>query len=315
MTGGLRGSHPPTLLTLARRALAGECGPVAGMSICVAVSGGRDSMALLQVLAKLAPQHGFTLSAHGIDHGLRAFAARELEGASLFAKSLGVPFRITRVDVERGGNLQARARDARHAALAAALPKGALLATAHHQDDRAETVLLRILRGASAEGLAVLPARDGMRLRPFIRAGREAIDAHVKRHAIPYFDDPSNDDPRFMRTRVRREVLPLLESLDAGIVGHLTGLADDMIAHRQENPSDDADESLPLPRATRDALAALVSRKSSRTRIALPGGLSARFDAATQSVRIEAARGRPARRKAAQPDGSRADSVGSGRRK
>ena len=89
----------------------------------VAVSGGPDSMALLHVLAKLAPRLGVRVEAHGVDHGLRAAAAMSSLGRSAFAKELGVPFDTTRVEVRPGSNLMARARDARYHALRAALAR------------------------------------------------------------------------------------------------------------------------------------------------------------------------------------------------
>src|SRR5262249_22166255 len=150
----------------------------------------------------------------------------ELALAERFAVELGVPFSMTRVEVGPGPNLMARARDARYAALEAALrrwteherpPRGVTLgiATGHHADDRAETVLIRLLRGTGTAGLAVLPARSagGNLIRPFVRARRTDIVAHLERHRISHADDPTNRDPRFLRTRVRRELLPLLEDL------------------------------------------------------------------------------------------------------
>ncbi|AKV00833.1 tRNA(Ile)-lysidine synthetase [Labilithrix luteola] len=150
-----------SLVTLVGRALAGEASLPPRSTLLVAVSGGPDSMALLDVTARLASKLELTIVAHGVDHGLRAEAAQELDLAATHAKQLGVRFGRTRVDVEHGGNLQARAREARYRALArAASAVGArAIATAHHQDDRAETVLLRLLRGAGARGLAVLPPR------------------------------------------------------------------------------------------------------------------------------------------------------------
>ena len=152
-------SHPPTLLTLATRTLSEECGLERGERILVAVSGGPDSMALLDVLARLGPKLGFDIVAHGVDHGLRPEAAAELDLAERNAAQLGVPFARTKVALKSGGNLQARARAVRYAALeeAASAHSATLIATAHHADDRAETVLLRLLRGSGPRGLAVLP--------------------------------------------------------------------------------------------------------------------------------------------------------------
>jgi tRNA(Ile)-lysidine synthase len=188
-------------------------------------------MALLHVLALIRGKLAFGLFAHGIDHGLRPGAAAELDRAEELARTLEVPFERTSVRVPRGGNLQARARAARWDALhAAAGTVGAdRIATGHHAEDRAETLLIRLLRGTGPAGLGVLPPRAGERIRPFYRAHRSDIDAHLRRHRIPFSVDPSNADPRFLRTRVRQEVLPLLQSMSPQVVNHLCRLADALI--------------------------------------------------------------------------------------
>jgi tRNA(Ile)-lysidine synthase len=220
-------SHPPTLITIVRRTLVEECGPLASRSVLAAVSGGGDSQAMLSVLARLAPKLGFRLLAHGVDHGLRPEAEAELDLAELLAKKLGVPFGRTRISLARGGNLQARAREARYAALReVAAPDDALLATAHHADDRAETVLLRLLRGSGPRGLAVLAPRAQDVIRPLVRAGKRDVYLHLERHFLDFAQDPSNKDVAFLRVRVRHEALPLLEQLSPQIVRHLNALAD-----------------------------------------------------------------------------------------
>ncbi|HYP87296.1 MAG TPA: tRNA lysidine(34) synthetase TilS [Polyangiaceae bacterium] len=187
-------SHPPSLLTIVRRTLLEECGPLEGRCVLAAVSGGGDSQAMLSALARLAPKLGFRLVAHGVDHGLRPEAARELDLAESLAAQLGVPFGRTQLAVAPGGNLQARARAARYAALreVAMIEEDALIATAHHADDRAETVLLRLLRGAGPRGLAVLPPRAHGRVRPLIRASKHDVRLHLQRHGLDFAEDPSN---------------------------------------------------------------------------------------------------------------------------
>jgi tRNA(Ile)-lysidine synthase len=223
-------SHPPSLVTLVKRTLIEEGGELRGRTLLAAVSGGGDSQAMLSVLARLAPQLGFALRAHGVDHGLRVEAAGELDLAEALALRLGVPFARSRVAVARGANLQSRARDARYAALRdAAAPHAALIATAHHAHDRAETILLRLLRGAGPRGLAVLPTRAQDVIRPLVRAAKGDVITHLERHRLDYAQDPSNLDRAFLRVRVRSELLPLLHELSPQIVRHLNALADALV--------------------------------------------------------------------------------------
>ena len=292
----MRRSHPPTLLKIAERTIADEHLLEAGDFVLVAVSGGPDSMALLHVLAKLAPRIGVHVAAHGVDHGLRAAAADELALAERFAVKLGVPFSTTRVVVGPGPNLMARAREARYAALEAALRRwtehdqsatGALrIATGHHADDRAETVLIRLLRGTGPAGLAVLPPRSAHLIRPLVRARRTDIVAHIERHLVPHAEDPTNRDPRFVRTRVRHELLPLLVDLSPRIVEHLCELADATVA--LGSPEEGAVPSvlggLRLGRAQRTELARALRSRNRAARVPLPGGKIAAIDLSTHKI-------------------------------
>jgi tRNA(Ile)-lysidine synthase len=286
----------PSLTTLVRRAFTGECAPPPRSRILLAVSGGPDSLALMHVASLLGARLGHTFIAHGVDHGLRVEAARELALAAALAERCGIPFSTTRVAVAPGGNLQARAREARYGALRAAAhdAQATFVCTAHHADDRAETVLLRLLRGAGPRGLAVLPPiapwafsgagdapgaspRESPRLlRPLIRARRQDVLLHLERHAIDAAHDPSNRDTRYLRARVRAELLPLLEDMSPGIVGHLNFLAD-RLAQPGASWGVDAEAALPpgvelrsLPRATQLALAALPF-KGAHAQVLLPG--------------------------------------------
>jgi tRNA(Ile)-lysidine synthase len=292
-------SHPPTLLTRVARTLRDERLFAPGERILVAMSGGPDSTALLDVLARLRAQAparqrnrkyadllgSFELVAHGVDHGLRETAAAERDLAAAHAARHEIAFARTRVSVAPGANLQARARAARRTALlAAAAAAGATaIATAHHADDRAETVLLRLLRGGGTRALAPLPLRDGTWTRPLLAATRADIEAHVDRHQLAVARDPSNDDPRFTRTRVRNELLPLLRSLDPAIVTHLNALADELSwlgkAGALERPPALAGLPEHLPRRTREALGRAMSAASAgNSQVLLPGGLVARYD-------------------------------------
>lgn len=286
-------SHPPTLITLTRRTLLEECCVRKGQHLLVAVSGGPDSMALLHVLGILRPRLGFLLSAHGVDHGLRPEAAEELALARALAADLGVPFTTSRVDLSPGGNLQARARALRYGALSTAvIEHGAeLLLTAHHAEDRAETVLIRLLRGSGPRGLAVLPARDGALCRPLIRARRADIEAHLRRHGLLVARDPSNADRRFLRVRVRAELLPLLETLSPSIVQHLNALADQMAVTPVGPPIDFGAESPPaLSRAHLLQLCRARQQRIAGARVSLPGGREAWVDLRTGNAAVGEAR-------------------------
>lgn len=282
-------SHPPTALTHARRALVDEARLARPSRLLVAVSGGIDSMVLLHVLARLSSQLGFELFAEGVDHGLRAEAKAELDRAEQFAAKLEVPFGRTQVSLAAGGNLQARARSARYAALRTRKAElgASLIATAHHADDRAETVLLRLLRGTSPQGLAVLPVRGGDLLRPLIRARRSDIEAHARRHQVPFSEDPSNRDPRFLRSRVRHELLPLLTELAPGIVNSLTALADELAGLEPGSlPAAAGDGALRLGRAQRRELARMLEAPSRGARLRLSGGRELSVDPATRRIRV-----------------------------
>jgi len=182
-------------------ALAARCSfPPAGSSVDCAVSGGADSLALLV----LAVASGCDATAHHVDHGLRPGSAAEGDVVAVVAEALGSGFRPVRVDVGDGPNLEARAREAR----LRALPRGAL--TGHTADDRAETVLLHLLRGAGPDG-AVGIARSPVR--PLLDLRRSDTEALCGALGLDPVEDPSNRDPRFRRNRIRHEMLPLLASI------------------------------------------------------------------------------------------------------
>jgi tRNA(Ile)-lysidine synthase len=237
-------------------------------------------MALLHVLARLAPSLKFRLTAHGVDHGLRSGAAAELDLAERLCLALGVPFHRTILSLVDGSNLQARARAARYEVLAAAAASSGaeFIVTAHHADDRAETVLLRLLRGAGPRGLAVLAPRSAGLLRPMVRARRADVLAHLERHGIGFATDPSNSSNRFTRVRVRRELLPLLETLSPQIVDHLVSLAD-ALGERLSPQLQEALDSLPsLGRAQRRSLTAATQVRQLHARVSLAGGKRAGVD-------------------------------------
>ena len=198
--------------------------------VLCACSGGPDSAALLASLSRLSSQLGFSLLAASVDHGLRPEAARDLALAAEQAERVGVPFHALRIEVEQGSSIQARAREARYAALGELAQRlGAnRVAVGHTQDDQAETVLARLLRGAGLPGLAAIrPLRADGVVRPLIDCRRD----DVRRFALACFaevaEDRSNLDPRFERVRIRSHVTPALTAEDPALIRHLAQLADD----------------------------------------------------------------------------------------
>jgi len=181
--------------------LVGRCTfPKAGTPLTCAVSGGADSLALL-VLATAA---GCPVTAVHVDHGLRPGSAAEAEVVASAAARYGSEFKGERVVVADGPNLEARARAARLEVL------GPDAATGHTADDQAETVLANLLRGAGVDGLAAMRAGPRHPLLALRRSETVALCRQVKLEPV---DDPSNRDPRFLRNRIRAELLPLCSEL------------------------------------------------------------------------------------------------------
>lgn len=179
-----------------------------GGTVGLAVSGGPDSMAML-LLGHAAIPGGFEVAT--VDHGLRPEAAQECALVERACADRGIPCAVLRVRVGQG-NLQAAARDARYAALAQwAQQRGlAAVATAHHADDQAETLLMRLHRGCGVAGLVgvrertVLPGTDFPLLRPLLTFRRAKLAGIVAAAGIDVAHDPSNDDRRFDRVRYRQ---------------------------------------------------------------------------------------------------------------
>jgi tRNA(Ile)-lysidine synthase len=192
--------------------------PATGSPVAIAFSGGPDSTALLA----LAAHHGLVATAHHVDHQLRPESAAEAEQAAAIADALACDVVVHRVRVAPGPNLESRARDARRGVL----PPDAL--TGHTADDQAETVLLRLLRGSGAAGLAAIEPGPTHPLLALRRSETHAVAAAVAaEYGVAPVTDPSNAAPEHRRNRVRHELLPLLaEVAQRDVVPLLTRTAD-----------------------------------------------------------------------------------------
>ncbi len=231
----------PIPAVLSRLAPFGQC--------WVAYSGGLDSTALLHaLLAQGEPLLGRLRVVH-LDHGLHPRSADWAEQCRRHCESLGLPFRRCRLGLRPvpGASLEAVAREARYRAFASLLEPGDLVATAHHRDDQAETLLLALLRGSGVHGLAAMPViaplGQGRLVRPLLDVSRATLESYVRGLGLSWIDDPSNALVEMDRNYLRHRVLPLLHARWPGVsavlarsaghcaeaASHLDGVATDWL--------------------------------------------------------------------------------------
>ncbi|MEO0345043.1 MAG: tRNA lysidine(34) synthetase TilS [Pseudomonadota bacterium] len=197
--------------------------------LAIAFSGGLDSTVLL---ALVSSGSDLPLRALHVDHGLQGNQPEWRAQVVANCDERDVSLRVldARVTIEPGDSVEAAARDARYAALSAAVDDDELLLLAQHRDDQAETVLLQLLRGAGPAGLAAMPAVAELGashvMRPLLGVARETLRDYAQAHALRWFDDPSNANDRFDRNYLRREVMPLLRERWPGLATTLARAAD-----------------------------------------------------------------------------------------
>lgn len=188
----------------------GRLGLTEGEPLGLAVSGGPDSLALLVIAQQIIPT---AIRVATVDHGLRPEAAQEAAHVAGLCADFGIPHETLHVHVPQGGNVMARARGERYAALGAwaAREKIRFVATAHHADDLAETLLMRLNRASGLRGLAamrdraLMPGRnDVMLIRPLLSLSRADLASVVERAGLEPVDDPTNADPAYDRARIRQ---------------------------------------------------------------------------------------------------------------
>jgi tRNA(Ile)-lysidine synthase len=314
---------PPAAVAEVRLAVRhGLAGLDPGDLVLAACSGGADSLALAAALAHEGPRQGLRAGAVTVDHGLQTGSAERACALVLTLAGLGLdPVESVAVTVATGtgqGGPEAAARAARYRALdeVAARTGASAILLGHSRDDQAETVLLRLARGAGSRSLAGMPARRGHYRRPLLGTGRATLRAACQALSLAPWDDPQNTDPAFARARVRHQALPALEAaLGPGVAealartaGQLQADADalDEIAARQAGQLREpgggwqADLLAAAPPAISarvlrsaaieagcppgaltarhlEALAGLLARRAGQRWIDLPGGVRARL--------------------------------------
>lgn len=183
---------------------------------CVAFSGGLDSTVLLHSLAMYAERFPCPpLRAIHIHHGLQAVADDWPAHCAAVCAALGIPLQVVYVAVDGQASAERAARDARYQAFAASLQPGEVLMLGQHQDDQAETLVLRLLRGAGVAGLQAMPlSRElaaGSLLRPLLAVSRQQLKAYAEQHGLNWVEDPSNQADDYDRNFLRNRVMPLLQ--------------------------------------------------------------------------------------------------------
>ena len=197
-----------------------ECAPD---TLLVGLSGGADSVCLAHMLARLRAEKGFQLCCVHVNHHLRPDSEDDERFVEGLCSEWALPLIVKEVDVSRRGNLEANARAARYEAFEEAMGEcgAGMLVLAHHMDDQAETLLMRLMRGAGPTGLSAMRTRTQGIWRPLLSVRRAEIEGYLNELGIPWREDESNHDSRFMRNAVRHRLIPLMKELSPDCVPNI----------------------------------------------------------------------------------------------
>ena len=230
-----------------------------GGRILAAVSGGADSMCLLEVLRELQKRMKFEIRVLHVHHGLRESADRDLDYVSEFCGKAEIPFKAVRVDAaayasQNGLSMEEGARSLRYRALEQAADEGdreadkwdrevdewdketqsgeqkdfCRIAVAHHVEDQAETVLFNLIRGSRLTGVRGMLPVNGRIIRPLLGCRRTEIESFLTSRGINWCEDETNEDTTYSRNLLRREVIPLLEKINSKVCEHIAGTAEEV---------------------------------------------------------------------------------------
>ena len=190
----------------------------AGETIAVAVSGGIDSICLLDFLNKNKNQLEINIVAVNVDHSIRDTSHNDTEFVANFCKKIGVPCYKFKVDVpllakEMKAGIEESARIARYKIFDSVVQKGLAdkVAIAHHQSDQAETILLNLFRGSGLKGASGMDAKQGIYIRPMINTSKNEILRYAKEQGLEYVTDETNSDTSYSRNFIRNEIMPKLK--------------------------------------------------------------------------------------------------------
>ena len=256
-----------------------------GASILVGLSGGGDSVALTHALIQLRERLGLNIVAAHLNHQLRAAESdRDEEFVRAMCARLGIELIVERADElgssQSKANLEERARDARREFLNRAADRiGAdFIALGHNRDDQAETVLMRLMRGAGAAGMAAMAERGpGRLLRPMLSLTRAELRDYLKARAIAFVEDSTNESRDMLRNRIRHDLMPTLERDYApGVAGRLVALADEIRAVDELVAAAAATELVAMRERSADGAALDIARFSWLNR-AVQGGVIRQF--------------------------------------
>ena len=212
--------------------------PNLGKRIAVALSGGLDSVVLLDTVCKVQAKHQDQIYAFHIHHGLQKPADDWLVFCEQLTKKYKIhfDFRLLHLNTEEAkGNIEARARAGRYEALADLCEEYGIedLLLAHHQNDQAETVLLQLLRGSGVAGLSGMPqareltSNQHLTLwRPLLNQSRKELEAYAKEHKLKWIEDPSNQNTKYRRNAVRKKIIPALEKIQPEALANMARSAE-----------------------------------------------------------------------------------------
>lgn len=193
--------------------------------ILCAFSGGGDSTALLHFLKF----YGFTVAAAHFDHHLRLSSEWDAACARRFCEKHNIPFYLGEANVAAmEGNVEENARNARYAFLEATADQigAAVIATAHTADDNLETVLMHMTRGCGLNGLTGIQPCRGRVVRPMLHTTRQAVEEYLEENDLDYVTDPTNADDRFVRNRIRHQVVPILKDINPKLLRHIMSMTE-----------------------------------------------------------------------------------------